>query len=144
MELLFFTKLLKERVFFDFEAVKLLSELDIEVLLVLEVVLQVAVDDIFERGDLFELALELLSEVLLLAQTLCDVALFVSCGLKLAQDHVQALHKRDFVGFELLELVCEICVHVIDLTAHAEVVLGGIGPRGQCRIDRVAWVRSIS
>ena len=81
--------------------------------------------------------------MLLLAQSLRHIALLVSSRLKLREHHIEALHEANFLGLELLELICQAAVSVVDLALHAKVVLVGLGARRQRRIHNVVWVGTI-
>ena len=81
--------------------------------------------------------------MLLLAEPLRYITLFMRGSLKLREHHVKALHETDFFGLKLLQLVGQAGVSVIDLPLHAEVVLVRLCARWQGCVHDVARVGSI-
>ena len=136
-------QLFDQSVLLGLKAVKLLSQLQVEIPLVLEIVLEVSVDHILQTGHLLEFALQLFSEVLLLSQALCNLTLLMGRSLQLRKHHIEALHQANLFGLQLLELVRQIGMKVTDLAPHAKSVLLSLLPRGQRRVDGIVRVASI-
>ena len=113
----------EEGLFFGFKSVEFLSELAVQISFVLQIVLQISVDHVLERGHFVKFALQLLSKRLLLPQALGNVRFLVRCLFELGEDHIQTLHQADFLGLQLLELVTQGSLSIGDFALHAEVVL---------------------
>ena len=82
--------------------------------------------------------------MLLLTQSLSHVALLVRCCLQLGEYHIEPFHEADLLRLQLLKLICQARVSVIDLAAHAKVVLVGSLTGWQGRVDWVAGVSTVS
>lgn len=65
------------------------------------------------------------------------------CLFKFRKDHIEALHQADFLGFKLLQLVCERSLGICNLALHAKVILCWSLTRLQCGVDGVGCGKAI-
>jgi hypothetical protein len=121
-QLLLFSQFGQQGVLLFFKTIQLVAQLVVEVPLILEVVLKVAVDDILETGDLVELVLEVICKGFLLTDLLRYIALLVGSFLEFAQNHVESFHQAYFLTLQNLELVSNLGLCIRDLSIQTKVV----------------------
>ena len=97
------------------ESVKFCPELIIKFPLVSQIFLEIPVDHVFDRANFIQLTFQIVSKTFLITQLVCDVALFMSCLLKLGKDEVKSLHKRLLVLLEHDDLVLVLLMGLVEL-----------------------------
>ena len=88
-----FSEFWKHALFFSLESIKLRSKFFVELPFVSQIFLKISIDHIFDRTDLIQLSLEVVSQTFLVSELTGDVALFVSGLLQLREHQIQSLHK---------------------------------------------------
>ena len=97
------------------ESIKLRSKFFVELPFVSQIFLKISIDHIFDRTDLIQLSLEVVSQTFLVSELTGDVALFVSGLLQLREHQIQSLHKALLVLLKHHYLVLILLMSLVKL-----------------------------
>ena len=111
----------KHAVLFNLKAIQLSPELVVQLALIPQILLQVAVDDILDAAHLIQLPFQIVRKHLLPSQLVLDVVLLLSGSLQLGKDEVESFHETSLVLLQHHDLFLVLLVGLVELTTSLQV-----------------------